>query len=363
MSSVLQAARARIALAVVLSSPAGLVAQGTPIVSPPYFATHEGYLFSGLPFGFDRSLVTGTRFQQFQTEFVGQPMTIGGVSLRADQDGARRSGLAMNVDLEVRIGPTSLASATTNFNANYSAPAVVAMTRRVLSLPARTGDATSVLGPYDVTLPFDQPYVYDGIAEFAWETICRSSADFRTTTYASDYVVPQVNAGTVGTGFASRSVGDGCTGYELTPSGGLQTGANPNVILGLTASAHRSLVGTPVAIAIGLVDPRIPLVSGLCTSTLHTDALIVVAGALDNAGRFVLGVTPAWQPLWSQLELTTQAAFVRSGGLAFSRGLVVRLPSTPPPAPGNATLFGFGVAPATGAFVDHGRQLVVRFEP
>ena len=129
------------------------------------------------------------------------------------------------------------------------------------------------------------------------------------------------------------------------------------------ATAHRSLVGTPTAIAIGVADPAIPLVSPLCTSTLHTDALIVVAGSLDNAGRYLLGVTLPWQPIWSQMELTVQAAFVRSGGLAFSRGLVVQMPQAPPPAPGNANLVGLGVAPATGSFVDHGRQLVVRFTP
>lgn len=338
-------------------------AQGPGAISPPYFAQHEGYVGMGLPFGADNAIVTGTRYQQFQTEFVGQAMTIAAISLRADQDGGKRSGLAMNVDLELRIGPAALAGATTNFNANYSAPAVVAMSRRVLSLPARSGEATSLLGPFDVTLPFDQPYAYDGLTQFAWETICRSSVDYRTTTYESDFVVPQVNAGTVGTGFASRSLGGGCNGYELTPSGGLQTGASPNLILGLAATAHRSLVGTPTAIAIGVADPAIPLVSPLCTSTLHTDALIVVAGSLDNAGRYLLGVTLPWQPIWSQMELTVQAAFVRSGGLAFSRGLVVQLPQGPPPAPGNANLVGLGLAPATGSFVDHGRQLVVRFTP
>ncbi|MGE0142233.1 MAG: hypothetical protein AB7I19_10270 [Planctomycetota bacterium] len=350
-----------IVLSIVAAAP--VMAQ-SPVVSPSYFTNHEAYLGSGLPFGADGSAVSGTRFQQFHTDLHGAPRTISAIALRADQSGARREGAAMTVDLEVRIGASSLAAASTNFAANYSSAPTVAMSRRMMNLPARTGDATAFLGPFDVVLPFDQPFAYDGSTDLVWETITRSQVNYFTVRYASDYVVPQVNAGTVATGFAVRSLGGStCTNYDLVPSGGLQTGASPNLIFGLQAKAHRSLVGTPVGIGIGISDPNFPLASALCTGFIHTDAMIAVGGPLNNAGLFTLGLVLPWQPHWAGLELFSQAVFLRSGGVAISRGLVVRLPDAVPPVAGNATLFGYGVDLASGFFVDHQRQLVVRFDP
>jgi hypothetical protein len=350
-----------IVLSILVAAPA--FAQ-SPIVSPSYFSNHEAYLGSGLPFGADGTLVSGTRFQQFHTDLRGAARTISAIALRADQSDARRRGSAMSVDVELRIGAASLAAATSTFASNYLSTPTVAMSRRVMNLPARTGDATSFLGPFDVVLPFDQPFAYDGNEDLLWETITRSQVNYFTASYASDYVVPQVNAGTVATGFAVRSLGGStCTGYDLVPSGGLQTGTSPNLILGLQATAHRSLVGTPVGIGIGISDPNFPLSSALCTGVIHTDAMIAVGGPLSSAGLHTLGIVLPWQAHWAGLELYTQAVFLRSGGVAISRGLVVRLPDAVPPLAGNATLFGYGVDPASGFFVDHQRQLVVRFDP
>lgn len=337
----------------------------TSYVSPPYHRNHPTNDGSSLPFGADGTSVGETRTQQIHGDLQGNPRTIRGLSLRAWQRNGRREGAAQTVDMELFLGDAVPHTAVSDtYAANWVTTPTLAMARRALNLPQRTGEALSLVGPFDVQFPLDAPYVHSGAHPLGWEALCYTRTSYFTEGYRSEFAVP--GRGFVGaTTFAVASKGPStCIGtFDLQIEGVLADAQGSNLcILDFLLQGGRNLYRTPCAVALGFSDPRLPFNTPSCVGTIHTDAQINLGGLFDANGQFHSNVSATWDPAWALGRFTAQGLYPTGLGGVITRGLEVRFPPGPKTqAPQMSMLQSYSSTFPRGT-VSRDRGMVVRFD-
>ncbi len=350
-------------LSIVPTLVASALAQGTPWVSPSYYTAFDGNAASTWPFSADNSgsYSNGIRLQQVHGDARGRAMTIGSLALRANAAMGKLAGDARTLDVELRIGDSDLANMSTDFAGNFVLGGTMAMTRRLVAVPQRTGVSVDFVGPWDFVLPFDQPFVFGGQHDLAWDFANYTAGSTRRNGSMNDLAVPTNGlVGSVGAGIAVRG-SISCSPYELTPSAHLTDQNGGEILLSLGA---RGGPGQFVAIGIGATDPSIPYPWGSCNNLIRTDALIILGGNYDASGNFGVLTTLPWSPAWASMRVTTQG-FTFWPGLTqavLTAGYTLELPPGLPPVPAARILYADGQAPPAGIIQNPGVQLVVRFD-
>lgn len=353
----------RRALVAALVATPTVAAQGTPFVSPAYYANLDANAGDTWPFSPDNSgsYSGGLRLQQIHGDCRGHAMTIGSLALRANASGGALSGTARAIDVELFVGDADLANAGTSFAGNFIHGATLAMSRRIVQIPQRTGLSADYVGPFDFVLPFDQPFVFSGQDDLAWDFVNYSTDTTRRTGAINDLAVPTNGlVGSIAAGVAIRG-NPSCSPYGFAPNLALVDQNGGELLLSFGASG---VAGQFAAIAIGASDPSIPYPAGSCNQLIRTDALIVLGGNYGANGQFNVSATLPWSPGWAATRVTAQA-FTFWPGLSqavLGAGYSLELPPGLPPTLNARILYGTGQAPPVGILQNEGVQLVVRFD-
>lgn len=293
-------------------------------VQPQGYAGVEGNSSSGIPFTY-----ASARVQQADSNRIGMPMpAITSLTFRRDRlVGA--TATARTIDVTVLMGKNDFNTFSATFATNWLSPPSTVYTQKPTNLPDITVRPPVPPAAFDIAIPFDIPYAYDGVDSLMWEILVDNGV---TGTYSMDWV----SAATTTSGPTSTQLGTGCT----TPNGvmALTTAFSATTTtLNLSFSTLRAPSTAPVILALGTFDPNLPL-PGFCTA-LHTDAIIQVplgtSGATGSLSAVVLPV--AWNNSLANVTLFSQvyAPDLSQVGVpvALSDG---RMSTTPPTSGGPA---------------------------
>ena len=331
---------------VTLLAAGGLRAQSGS-VSPAFFADIEGSTSSAQPFAVGRA-------QQVHGDLRGAPAVLGGLAFRRDgvaPDDPRYQ--ARDVVIELRMAESDLATLSAGFAANYATPPQTVLPAGAVRLPDRTARPASRPGPFDVRLPFAQPFAYTGLADLLWESIVTRGP---SAPYPSDTAVDDASV----TVSSLTRRGSGCTTqgtefrFEVSADTQSITG-RPQVTWLYQGTGVPAFGG--VAIAFGVGDPDL-LVPGLC-GRLRVAPLVLLPVTVQPGGVFrAVQTTPLSRaPVGQPFEL--QAVAFGGGAGALSNGVTLRVN---PPAPRFA-ISGVTAADPTAlrGSVRAGRAIVVEW--
>jgi hypothetical protein len=337
-------------------------AQAPVFVSPAFYASLDGNAGTTWPFSADNSgsFESGIRLLQVHADARGSAMVLQSLALRADLADGALMGSATTLDLELGIGEGDLATIAPVFANNFIGGRTVAMSRRLVNIPQRTGLTADFVGPFDVVLPFDQPFTFSGANDLVWDLVNATPTATRRNGSFNDLAVPTNGwVGSVGAGTAVRGSSH-CAPWSFFANAATTDAFGGQVMLSLGVG------GTPgnfAAIGVGATDPAVPYPFGLCNQLIHTDALIILGGVIPPSGSFALTTTLPFAPHWADMLLTTQG-FVYWPGQAqawLSAGRRLRLPPGLPPTLMARIVYGTGPSPTVGIVQNPGVQLVVGF--
>ncbi len=300
-----------------------LAAQNT-YVQPSAYAGVEGNSSSGIPFSY-----LSARVQQADANRIGLPMpAVTSLTFRRDRL-VGTTATARTIDVTVLMGKNDINAFSATFASNWLSPPTTVYTQKPTSLPDITTRPTVPPAAFDITIPMDIAYVYDGQDSFMWEILVDNGI---TGTYSMDWV----SAATTTSGPTSTQLGTGCTTANGVMS--LTTAFSAtDTTLNLSFSTLRAPSSSPVVLALGTFDPNLPI-PGLCTS-LRTDAVIQAAiGVSGTTGSLSSVILPiAWNNSLANVTLFSQVLSpdASQAGLpiALSDG---RMSTTPPTAGGPA---------------------------
>ena len=142
-------------LLALLSAYAPLCAQTGKLVSPESLASTEGNSYHWALFSYPQA-----RFQQVERSLRGMPRILKSIAFR--RDAAQAGGAARNVDADVWLAHGTLATFTNVFQNNFKDTPVAAFTKKTVSLPDWTTKPPTPPAPFNLVLPFDQPWSYNG---------------------------------------------------------------------------------------------------------------------------------------------------------------------------------------------------------
>ncbi|MCA8970631.1 MAG: hypothetical protein KDC95_12635 [Planctomycetes bacterium] len=326
----------------------------TTLVVPQSYATVEGGSFTSLPFG--RS--TAVRVQQGYGSalFPAGKIDIARIAWRAD--GARDIP-AKGVDLEIGIGSvSSSATLAATFAQNRGLDYAIALTRRVITLPA----ITTAPGPraFQIEFALDRPFRVDpsmngllvelivhsqqaGRYELDLDASCTSArADFGKPGCAgSNQLVPLAD----------------CPTTSLVPGGAftlrLSSLRPQDLALGFLGTIES---GTWQ----GLVLPAALDGFGGTGCTLNTDITVAVGGSANSLGELRLPGTvppvPSLVGVWLRFQGLAIDRAANALGMSFSNGHKVQVCGLPPMARVVATN-----VTATSGTVEIGLVPITRF--
>lgn len=274
-------------LASILGVCAGLSAQG--FTSPIGLEKLEGNGISANNYG----SFTASRMQYCDGNQRGAPKPIGKVSFRRDAYTAPlTSAGARTLDLGFVMAHTdvSVAAPSTTFATNYKGGlSSQVFTVKSVNLPDLNAQP-GVLAPFNITLPFDTPFVYNGNDDLLWEVTGKNN-----TNTGAYYLDTQTNGTTAGGGIGSGIYlgWQGCTvpgktvGFDIIyPSFPVTDAANVSTVRLYATGGPNS---SPGILAIGLSDPNL---AGLFCAPLRTSADIVIPVSTDATGNIATSAAP-----------------------------------------------------------------------
>lgn len=293
-------------------------------VQPQGYEGVEGNSSSGIPFSY-----ASARVQQADSNRIGMPMpAITSLTFRRDRlVGA--TATARTIDVTVLMGKNDINTFSATFATNWLSPPSTVYTPKPTNLPDITVRPPVPPAVFDIAIPFDIPYAYDGVDSFMWEILVDNGI---TGTYSMDWV----SAATTTSGPTSTQLGSGCTTANGVMS--LTTAFSATATtLNLSFSTLRAPSTAPVILALGTFDPNLPL-PGFCAA-LRTDAIIQASigtsGATGSLSSVVLPV--AWHNSLANVTLFSQVLSpdLSQAGIpiALSDG---RMSTTPPTSGGPA---------------------------
>lgn len=245
--------------------------------SPAGFDTREGNADFATFF-------TPRRLQQIDATQIGRPATvIGRLAFRRNGTFSGSNALTRTATFTVTMGHGDFSLLDPAFANNYTSPAATVLNPSVVSIPDWTQLPTTPPAPFDLILPFDQPFTYDGVQALVFDVVTESISR------SGDMYVDRENRSNVR---ASGTVlGTGCTATGRTTAFSHFFAAlayapgDPNFGLRLEHSGSNAPASAPLSVLLGIGDPNLGL-PGLCAN-LRTDAILDLPRAAASASGFV----------------------------------------------------------------------------
>lgn len=300
---------------------------------------------------------TPRRFQQIDATQIGRPSPIQRLAFRRNGTFTGSNSLARTATMTVTMGHGDYAQLDPVFDNNYrGVPAMTVFLPKTVNIPDWTQLPPVAPAPFDLTLAFDQTFIYDGVQALVFDVIVENLSR------SGDMYVDRVNLSNIRN--SGTQLGTGCTATGRTATFShflaMLTYApdNPTYSLRLEHSGSNAPSSAPVSLVLGVVDPMLA-VPGLC-STLRTLPLIELPRSPSSASGFLATefIDLPMDPAFAGAVITSQYASPDMGQpglpLAVSSGRSTVVPAAPPvlrcayhfasPSSPSATVFsGMGV--------------------
>jgi hypothetical protein len=308
----------------VLAAPAGAQA----LIAPAVANGVEGNYDNSLPLGFGGAQQA---YQQVHADLAGRAGTFARLSLRRDGVYATNPALlAKTLTASMWFGEgRPIASMTTSFANNFVAAPSQVLAARTISVPDWTQRPASAPAAFDVLIPLDAPFTWNGAGSFAWEMRVHAM----TATHPMFADALRTNARASSSGF---NYGTACTltGGSMQLFGGATANLGVGHGINLTLMTPRN--SAPALLWFGVTQTNLS-VPGLCRPVV-ADLAVLLPGATDASGMYGLSlpITP-YRPALAGLTVVAQGAVADVGRadpipVALSAGLRMALPAvTPPP--------------------------------
>ncbi|MBI5850548.1 MAG: hypothetical protein HZB39_05840 [Planctomycetes bacterium] len=323
--------------------------QAQAVVSPRFCAATEANYDNSLPFGYGGDQQS---YQQIHADLAGLTASWSSLSFRRDGFVATNAAFApktFTADLWFGTGVPIAAVSATYANNWTSTPSRV-VTGRAVNMPSWVQRPSPMPAAFDVVVPLDAPYLWNGASQFLWEMRVTNQAlthpmfaDAHRGPWNSD------SSGSLPYGNAPFCVATGQTGAYLASSSFVINGAS----LDATFGCSLGVANGPATILIGALsqDFAIP---GLC-GRLLVDPLVNLDGVADATGAmtFTLSVpfttALAYTPIFAQ-SVCLDALRADPIPAAISRGAANTIPWGR--APVCVRVYHPGDATATVGFLD-----------
>ncbi|MCC6671600.1 MAG: hypothetical protein IT458_11095 [Planctomycetes bacterium] len=266
-----------------------------------------------------------TRTQQVDNNLVGQPLPfVRFIGWR--RNGSSNAGAAKTTNLTVICSHADYNTVTNTFATNYKDQPVTVFTKKPVNLPDWNAPSGSTPSPFNVILPFDTPFLYNGTDALLYDVLNENNP---LGTYSQDWI-----SGTMPHTYGAypTDLGGGCTTANGPMVHRCALRANATVLeLGFKVSGAPASAN--VVMLIGASDPALPI-PGLC-GVLHTQPVLDLAlTPASAAGNIAISfpVRTPWSPALAGITLYTQAVAPDAGQsglpIAISNGLRSDTPAT-----------------------------------
>ena len=307
------------------------------------------------------------RFMQIDdTQRATPAATLRGIAFRRDGERANPTATARTLDLTIRLGLGDQANATSSFAANWAASPTTVFTRKSVNVPDWSQLAASRPAPFDLALPFDQSFGYDGSASLAFEFVLENTTGWSGPEVDAERGSSLPYAQATGTAFDYGCLVLGHP-VEVSHALALQNWGptHPQYGLRIGSSVLHAPRSQPAVLNLDISDPGI-VMAGAC-ATLHALPIVSIPLGTTTAQG---SVAPTWVDLpYAQglegIRLFTQVAVLDPQRIGLPVSLSERrdaiFPDAPRPAPACSYLYATSPT-ATSATVWSGRGVVVRFD-
>lgn len=304
------------------------------------------------------------RFQQLDATHMGSALLIGGLGLRRDATSVGVPQSDATTTFSVELGSCAMAVPRYEFDANYlSGRRSVVAAPRPISLPVWTTPGP-VPGAFDLVLPFDRPFAYDGTAGLVIDITNLGDGLCKAPWCDAERIPPTSAPGT--------PTGAGCTvsGHALPFRHATvmenDGPGNPNFSMRLRVTVHDGPAALPTVLNMDLADPALA-VSGLCAVLRATPLHPTTLPPSDLAGTmpgFVMNCPH--MPVLVGLPLYTQVAAFDAGQpglpIVLSNGLRTVMPGNAAPI-GHECAYHVADFTSADAPLVFGGGLVIRLMP
>jgi hypothetical protein len=337
----------------------GLKAQG--FTSPRGFGSVEGDArhFALFHPGYER-------FMQIDASQTGIPAAaLRSIAFRRDGDVAASLATPRSVDLTVRMGTADLANATGDFTADWSAPPTTVFTTKTIQTPDWSRLAAARPAPFDLVIPFDVAWSYDGSAPLAFELQMENTTGFLGPEVDADFGAPNPFTQAVGQAFDFGCLVRGQF-LEMSHTLDIENYGPSHTPFGIRVGFSVALAPRQQAAVVNIdfSDPALT-VPGLCAPLHALPNISLPLGVTDALGT----VPRTWfeLPYSLQLEgihLFTQALVLDPGVFGIPAAVSERrdavVPDAPHSAPPSAYTYATSAQAARGTLW-RDRAVIVHF--
>ena len=311
---------ARLAFALLLAP--SLASQSFGYITPVGAEFFEGSSSSDIMFG---NWNPNTRTQQIDNNLAGRNLPlVRFIGWR--RNGSANAGAAKTTDVTVLMAHADYNTITNVFANNYKTPAQTVFTKKAVNLPDWNAPSGSVPSPFDVVLPLDVPFLYNGQDALLWDVLNENNP---LGIYTQDWV-----SGTMPHTYGDypTDLGGGCTTTNGAMTHRCALRANATVLeMGFKVSSAPPSAG--LTMLLGASDPALTI-PGLC-GVVHSQPLVFLPiGTADAAGTLPLAfpINTPWTPALAGAPLFTQVIALDTTQpgipLAMSNGLRAPIPMT-----------------------------------
>ncbi|MCC6782390.1 MAG: hypothetical protein IT457_06075 [Planctomycetes bacterium] len=257
---------------------AGALSAQNYSVSPVAFATAEGnstlsYIFTSAP----------NKTQQVHGDLQGSFRIITAMSFRRDGVATQTTGNPRQIDMEIAMGEANFANVGIVFGSNFTAAPTAVFTRKLVSSPDWRFAPPMAPAPFDFTLTFDAPFVYQGTTDLAWEMTNHSNNGATSDTVRVDLGSPSfTNSSTALAGTPCRATG-ATQDYNLL--GTLGTNINPEVRWSIQGFPTQPFAAN--VLLVGLTDPALSI-PGLCNTLRSSGEINLILPVSDANGTWTM---------------------------------------------------------------------------
>ncbi|MCA8970542.1 MAG: PD40 domain-containing protein [Planctomycetes bacterium] len=309
------------------------------VVWPASRAILDGFSYA------TRHFAGPSRSQHVFRDVFDEPIQIDGLRMRRDAKFQAQEAIARRVVLEVDCGPADIDKMSDSFATTFVKPPTTVFSRKPISFPDLTTIPQSLPG-FRVRVPFDQPFIFDGASDLAFEfrVFSSDSTDDYPIDMHGELASVQTKSLVLGKGCPTKN---GTFSFDATYT---STGDNSQ----LTVKATGAPSSSPLYFMIGAVDPDLAL-QGLCTKIRTISLLNLFIGVANDQGTLntELKISP-WSASLMGAKLQTQLLTLDLQNqipLSLSNGLTMTFP-TARPGPAARTIFASQVGASNGKLED-----------
>jgi hypothetical protein len=321
--------------------------------SPSVAPTQNGNSNNVYPLFFATS-----RYQQVHGDLRGAPRALNEIAWRRSGTGPITGAVARTLDCELWIGNGDYATSSTVFATNFTSAPVNAIVRRMVNVPDNTAPNTNP-PLFNVTFPFDAPWVYVGTTDLTWELVTHAN------TSTQSYILDAHNGSEIG---AQALSGTACLASGQTAR--MQQSAvfrsiAWNNTLQLSWAFFNAPAAQPAAVLVGATSADLP-VPGLCTNLYVGNIFLTLTGVTSGTSFGTPTLTIPSQPAYVGAQLWSQGAVADPGQAGIPFALTQRHAATVPAPPGVAgparRIYATSPVATTGGTETYPFWLVTRFK-